>query len=140
MKIQKYLLFVLLFAAPLMAHAVRPPVPLVSYENIPVIARSGQTLTAAQVKEAIIQAAASNKWTANSAVPNVIVATLSVANGKHVVVVEITYDSTIYSIRYKDSINMGYGPIEGGVPGIHPYYNRWVTTLKDSILMQLLKY
>jgi hypothetical protein len=50
----------------------------------------------------------------------------------HRAVVDITYDTRIYSIQYKDSSNLGY---DGTT--IHANYNGWVQNLDKAIRTQL---
>ena len=52
----------------------------------------------------------------------------------HVAVVDVTYTTKAYSIRYKDSTNLGY---DG--EGIHPNYNGWIDRLDAAIRAELLK-
>ncbi len=100
--------------------------------NLPVMGLSGQSLTAAQVREAIIKAARERGWVAHELQPGVISATLSVRS--HVAEVEIPYDGQRYSINYKSSSNLDYN---AGAQTIHNQYNNWVAYLRQSIDSQL---
>jgi hypothetical protein len=57
----------------------------------------------------------------------------------HTVIVDIVPGPDSYSVRYADSINMKYG-VENGSPVIHPFYNKWVDELIDSIRVELKKF
>jgi hypothetical protein len=100
--------------------------------NMPVLGMSGQSLEAAQVREAIIKAAKERGWVARELRPGLIDASLSVRN--HVAEVEIPYDAKTYSINYKNSVNLDYDAED---KTIHNQYNNWVTYLRQSIDAQL---
>lgn len=150
-------LFVAFLALHFSAHA-RAVVPIVDYVDIPAATGSGVPATAEQVRDAILAAAASNKWQANqSGAPNVLSASL--LHGKHTVLVSIPYSAQKFSIKYQDSINMKYElaaplanaytdagnnslkpqPAAGRTPMIHPHYNRWVQDLLQSVKLELKK-
>ncbi len=134
-KLVSLLFFVLaLIAAPAIA---REPVPVIDLPNNAVATNSGKTVTAEQVKQAILTAAASKGWTVAQQPDRQLVATILVRN-KHTVVVDIAYSAESYSIVYKDSINMKFGVVDGSKV-IHPYYNRWTQALKEAIRIELLK-
>ncbi len=54
--------------------------------------------------------------------------------GKHLVVVNIVYDTKGYKISYKDSKNLKYDP---EAKTIHKSYNKWVATLEKNIDYEL---
>jgi hypothetical protein len=120
------------------AQAQRQPVPIVNHESLLVAISSATPPTAELVSKAIINGAQARKWTITR-VPesSKIHAKLFVRN-KHTVVVEIENTATTYSVRYVSSIDMKYR-IEEGVPVIHPFYNRWVNELIESIRTELVK-
>ena len=120
------------------AHAQRTPVPIINHENVAIVTSGSAKPTADAVKKAIMTAATEKNWTVSHvAGRNALQAQLNV-RGKHTVVVEIELSDTTYSIRYVNSINMKY-KVEDGVPVIHPFYNRWVSQLMDTIRAELLK-
>ena len=51
----------------------------------------------------------------------------------HTAIVDITYDTRTYSIKYKDSTNLGY---DGR--NIHSNYNGWIENLDKGIQTQLV--
>jgi hypothetical protein len=126
---------VLTFAS---AHAVaqRHPVPIINYENVQITTAAGQ-LTTEQVKQAILTAAGSKQWVVTEQGPGRMTATLHV-RGKHTVVTEIIHSNDKFSLLYKDSTNMKYGPGPDGKGVIHPFYNRWVQDLKEAIRTLLI--
>lgn len=84
------------------------------------------------VAAAIIRGGAMTGWEITPVRPGIMTGTL-VVRGKHTAVVEITYDKTQYSIKYKNSINL-----EQTADGkIHPNYNKWVATLDANIRREL---
>lgn len=143
------------------AHAQRTLEPIVNYENQEIRTASGKTPSQAQVKAAIEQAAKAGVpsargqvWDLKEVAPGQLVGTLDV-RGKHTVMVSITFSPTAYSVTYKDSVNMHYGPaaemerdpsspilIRAKPTGqfeIHPYYNRWVKALVNNIRLEIKK-
>jgi hypothetical protein len=136
MKLFKIVLPVLLTLLSAFAMA-RTSVPIVNFDDVAVSTGSNAKLSAAQVGESIKTAAQAKTWTVSPAGDNKMTATLQV-RGKHTVVIEIPYSATSYSLLYKDSSNMKH-EVEGGTPVIHPFYNKWVATLKDGIQMELQK-
>ncbi|MGQ2964390.1 hypothetical protein [Methylophilus sp.] len=121
---------------PMQAHA-RNTVPVETIEKEAIKPASGKTLSLAQVKQAVTTAAEKNDWKVTSATEGKIQATLEVRQ-KHTVRIEITYDATAYSILYKDSVNMKY-ETKYDQAYIHPFYNKWVGILKNSIDQELSK-
>lgn len=123
-----------LVAAPAVA---RDSVPIVNYDNVAVATSSGKAPDAEQVRQAIAAAAAGKGWTVAPAGDGKLQATI-VVRGKHTVVVDIAYAADKYALTYKDSTNMNF--IErDGQKLIHPFYNKWVQTLKEAIRLELLK-
>ncbi len=124
-------LFTLAAATILFAlHAqARTPVPVVDFENVSVNGASGQPASAAQIKSAIEAAAQQRGWQLASVAPDRVMATLHV-RGKHTVVSEISYRPGLYSVLYKDSVNMNF---DASARKIHPFYNKWAQDLVDGI-------
>lgn len=83
-----------------------------------------------QVRQAIIEAAASRGWIITDARDNVITATIDVRT--HQASVRIPYSSTSYSIMYQDSRNLDQ---RGNM--IHRNYNRWVNNFDQEIRRNL---
>ncbi len=137
------------------AHAARTPDLLVEYPNQAVVTGSGNAVTAEQVKQAIADAATLRRWQVSYA-PKGGLIEASMTWKRHTIVVAIPYDSTAFSITYRDSVNMNYGdyiPMEtyggGSHPynvqrdatgkAIHPLYNRRVEELLAGIRANLRK-
>lgn len=91
----------------LQAHAQRTPVPVVSFENVPVSLAANKPLEAAQVKQAIEKAAPLAKWVLVPQ-PDGTFQAIFTKEGKHMVMVQIRYDAEKYSVRYVSSDNMKY--------------------------------
>lgn len=117
--------------------AGRTSVPIVNYDNVAIATSSGKPLQAVQVGQAIQAAAGAKNWTIATQSDGNLLATLVVRN-KHTIVVEIAYAADKYSLKYKSSVDMNYAARDGQ-PVIHPFYNRWVQELKDSIDAALIK-
>lgn len=140
----------------------REVVPLVEFKDVAVVTGSGKPATVDQVRDAIIAAAAANRWVViKDSSRDALSATLS-SDGRHSIAVSIPYSAEKYSVDYLNSINMKYrladsGPavspdqpiymqaskpvrdIPAGTPLIHPKYNTWVKILLQSINVELRK-
>jgi hypothetical protein len=90
-------------------------------------------MTAEQVREAIVTAAARRRWVVQEQSPSSMLATIDV-RGKHSATVDITYDTTGYAIAYRDSSNLDYEDGE-----IHKNYNGWVIKLDKAIRKELFR-
>jgi hypothetical protein len=86
--------------------------------------------TADEVRQAIIRAGTQLGWQMRADRPGHLLGTLTLRT--HTAVVDIDYDRTAYSIRYKDSTNLDYN---GST--IHRSYNGWVQNLDRAIKTQL---
>lgn len=128
------LLSCLLFANLALARSV---VPIDTLENLPITSATGKSIKAQEVEQAILTAAGINQWNVDKREPGLVIATLNVRN-KHIISVKIPYTTESYSLQYLSSDNMKY-EVKEGVPSIHPFYNRWVKNLRDSIDRELLK-
>ena len=107
----------------------------------PVKTLSGKELTLDQVTKAIVLAGMGLKWEMNDASPGHIVATLNLRD--HQAVVDILYNTSLYSIRYKSSVNLTVTPGDEKVPGAPPYlihsnYNGWIENLDNAIRTQFI--
>jgi hypothetical protein len=112
------------------AHA-RSSVPIVNHESLPTVSAVGKSVSAEQVKQAIVMAATSKGWTTELDQNGAIIATLIVRN-KHTIVVTIPFAEDKFSVLYRDSFNMNYN---NGI--IHPHYNSWVQNLLTAIRSEL---
>jgi hypothetical protein len=131
-------LTVLVFAAVFSLNAAaRAPVAIVNYDNIPIATSSGKVLQPEQIKSAIQLAGGAKNWAIASQADGKLLGTLHV-RGKHTIVVEIAYTADKYSLQYRDSTNMKFGEQDGNKV-IHPFYNKWVQDLRDTIRLELLK-
>lgn len=131
------LLIASLLLVPFSAHS-RAPVPIVDYPNSSITTRPGSTLTVDQVKNAITAAAQSRNWQISPGPASESLQAVLHVRGKHTVVVDITYTTQSYSISYQTSTNMKYSITpDTNVRVIHPFYNRWVSDLRESIRLEL---
>lgn len=111
------------------AYATRSAVPLIEPARIELAASSANADVEA-VKNAIVVGGAVLNWTVVSSEPGKLRLQFS-KQGKHIVVVDATYDATGYQLKYVSSTNMKYEETDG--PVIHPFYNKWVDNLIHSI-------
>lgn len=123
----------------LTASAQRMPVAIVNHENVVVQRANGQPATGDDVRKAVLTAAQATgrKWVVEEPEPGHMVATYHVRT--HTVATDIRYTATHFSVTYKDSINMKYGPGPNGAGVIHPFYNRWVDEFVQQIQLELGK-
>jgi len=98
----------------------------------------GANQNAEAVKDVIIAGGAERGWSVVTSDPGRVRLKYDKHNGKHEVVVDITYDARGYQLRYVSSFNMKY---ENGPNGqlIHPFYNKWVEGLMQAIAKIPLK-
>lgn len=115
----------------------RSVTPIDQLDNLPITSASGKSIKSQDVEQAIITAAGINQWTIDKREPGELTATLNVRN-KHSISVKIPYTAETYSLQYLNSSNMKYEN-KDGVASIHPFYNRWVKNLRDSIDRELLR-
>jgi len=113
-------------------------VPIVNYENLPVLTGTGNAASVQAVAVAISHAAASGKrvWGVKRAASGRLRATYNMR--QHAISVDIDYSDKAYSIRYAASDNMKFGEMNGQKV-IDPFYNTWVDELKRGINAQLSK-
>jgi hypothetical protein len=105
--------------------------PIVNVIDALVAAPPNKTISAEDVRAAIIRAGASLGWQIQENGPGRLVGTLVLR--KHTAVVDIPYSLTTFSIVYKSSIELDEA---GGQ--IHKNYNGWISNLKKGIYAQLL--
>lgn len=103
--------------------------PIYNVSNAPITAPKAD-ISLSDVEKAIMRAGASLGWQMRPTSPGLIVGTLVLRT--HTAVVDIKYDTTSYSITYKDSKNLQYDGTN-----IHSNYNGWIQRLDNSIKAQL---
>jgi hypothetical protein len=113
----------------LFAVGCRGNVPIHNVTDAPVAA-SKPNPSLDEVGKAIQRAGAALGWQMKETKPGHMLGTLNVR--KHVAVVDVNYSVKSYSIRYKDSTELGY---DGG--NIHQNYNGWIQNLDKGIRAQL---
>jgi hypothetical protein len=104
--------------------------PIMNVEDAPVVAASGKTLSAQEVRAAILRAGGSLGWQMRDEGPNKLVGTLVLRT--HTAVVDIPYNSKTYSIKYRSSTNLNEKDGQ-----IHKNYNGWIQNLTRAINAQL---
>ncbi len=118
------------------SYAARSAVPLVNHEKIQIVTGINKAPTSDLIKQAIRAGAAVRGWKVEESAEGSMLATIVIR--KHTAVVRINYDTSKYSIHYKDSAVLKY-EVNNGQAIIHPFYNKWVENLRDDINIQLLK-
>ena len=115
----------------------RSPVPVQNFANQAVATASGATPTFAQVREAVMKAAASKEWALARQADDQFLAT-RVIKGKHTIVTYVSFTANAYSVYYHSSENMKFTMVDG-VPYIHPNYNVWARELVEAIRLEVSK-
>ena len=104
--------------------------PIYNVQNAQVTTSTGKTLTAPQVRQAIMTAGTALGWTVVDAQPGKLEGTLNLRT--HSAVVDIPYTASSYSILFKRGDNLN---VEGDM--IHKNYNGWVQNLDRGIRAEL---
>jgi hypothetical protein len=81
----------------------------------------------ANIEKAIVRAGTGLGWVMTKKSDKHIVGKLALR--KHLAVIDITFDENSYSIKYKDSTNLGYNG-----SSIHSNYNGWIQNLQKAIV------
>lgn len=101
--------------------------PVVNIENsAPPAAVKGQD----DMRRAVLTALQRRQWTVERADQGQILA--SITRRSHQARITIPYTASTYSIRYRDSHNLGYRDGK-----IHRNYNKWIQNLDRSIQQEL---
>lgn len=109
---------------------------LQNIENTAVAYSSGEERTLDQIEKAIIKGGAVRGWVMSPAGPGHLIGTLRLRS--HVAIVDITFNTKTYSIKYKDSTNLKYRKNSDGIEYIHSNYVSWIRNLRTSIDSELL--
>lgn len=108
--------------------------PVVDIEAQPVGVKSdGSSFSTEEVRAAILQGCRIRGWVPELDGSDKVLATITV-KGRLVVQVEIPFDTSRYSIRYRSSEGMDFSP---ETRKIERNYNRWVVNLNSSIKKEL---
>jgi hypothetical protein len=107
--------------------------PIYNVSNAPLTPPPGATLSLDQVGKAIRTAGERLRWEMVDTGPGAMTGTL-VVNKRHVAVVSITYDTSRFSIAYKESKLLLQ---EDNV--IHRHYNDWVMRLETAIQQEVAR-
>lgn len=99
---------------------------VLTIDSVPIDA----SLSLGEIEKRIKAAGTKRGWKSKTIAPGHIEAVIHVRT--HIAKVDIKFDTTSYSIFYKDSKNLKYK--EGK---IHRAYNNWVTNLKNDIEVEL---
>ena len=110
---------------------------MINIENAPVFYQSGEERTLDQIEKAIIRGGAARGWVISPAGPGHLIGTLHLRS--HIAVVDITFNTKTYSIKYKDSTNLNYTKGSDGAGYIHDAYNGWISNLESDINLELLR-
>jgi hypothetical protein len=107
MKVFRVVFFFILVVLSVNVFAQRVPVPIIDFKDIPVAIYTNKILTIEQVDLAIYAAGEFEHWEITPAGDGVLSARLG-KEGKHIVVVKISYSAGKYSVTYESSLNMKF--------------------------------
>lgn len=94
--------------------------------------RASSTASLERVTTIIKLAAARHGWKVVEEEPGAMTVKLTRGIGKWVTA-RVSYDTKTVTIRYLDSANLNY-TVRDGKARIHPGFNRWIDSLKRSIV------
>ena len=100
--------------------------PIYNATNIPLAPASHTRITLDDVTKGVLAAGKSRGWVMDQVRPGVI--TGSLTTNQHLAEVTVTYDTSRFSITYKNSKNL----LRAG-NDIHKRYNTWVNELQAAI-------
>jgi hypothetical protein len=107
------------------------PVKVHNVVDAPVVINT-DSVTLEQVRDAVIRAGASLGWIMVKQQPGVVRGTLRLRT--HVAIVDVSFDTSSYSIEYVDSTNLDYSEEKGT---IHKNYNGCIQNLDNAIQREL---
>ncbi len=84
-------------------------------------------------EKAIIRAGSKRNWVFRHVTPGQLEGAVTI-RGKHTAVVDVFFDTSEFSIIYKDSQNLNFDADKGA---IHPNYNSWVKLLGADIQSEI---
>jgi hypothetical protein len=122
---------VVAFAAVLAAAGCNTVQPIYNVVDAPVASTGTKPLTMDEVQKAIQRAGASLGWQITPEKPGRLTGRLALRT--HLAVVDIEHNAKTYSIKYRDSADLG---AKDGT--IHRNYNGWIQNLDKAIRAQLL--
>jgi len=109
--------------------------PVQSPRQATFVVSGGAAPSIAKVRESIGIAASSRGWVVASEQPGQL-QLRNVIRNKHVVVINVFFDTKGVRAEYVSSENLNYD-VRGGVPYIHPKYNEWVGLLLHDIVAKV---
>ena len=129
MIISRFRIFTCVMAALLMTACA--PTMVRNVTDAPVVSNKAP-LSLDDVRIAITRAGTGLGWVMIEEEPGLIKGTLRLRT--HVAIVDVTYDTSTYSIQYVDSTNLNYNESKGT---IHKNYNGWIQNLDTAIQREL---
>jgi hypothetical protein len=129
MIISRFRIFTCVMAALLMTACA--PTMVRNVTDAPVVSNKAP-LSLDDVRIAITRAGTGLGWVMIEEEPGLIKGTLRLRT--HVAIVDVTYDTSTYSIQYVDSTNLNYNESKGT---IHKNYNGWIQNLENAIQREL---
>ena len=107
------------------------PAPVRNVMDAPVVSNK-DSVTLDNVRDAVTRAGAGLGWIMIEEGPGRVRGTLRLRD--HVAIVDVTFDTSTYNIKYVDSTNLNYNKTSGT---IHKNYNGWIQNLDTAIQREL---
>ena len=108
----------------------RTTAPILTVTNAPLGSPPGSKVSLEEVSRAIWAAGKRLGWEIQEVRPGELTGTLKLR--QHLAVVAITHDTSTFSIKYQNSVNLRYQDNE-----IHRQYNNWVNNLSKGIQAEM---
>ena len=100
--------------------------------NVPVLSASNNRLTLDDVTRGVLAAGKSKGWVMDQVRPGEIIGSLT--TNQHLAEATVTYDTSRFSITYKNSKNLLHAGNE-----IHKRYNVWISELQAAIQDEMIR-
>lgn len=107
------------------------PTELKDDYQVNVSSLTSATLTASQVRDAVVGGALAHGWALKSESPGRVVLTLNYKS-RYKVEIAVSYDETHYSIAHVASENLQYADTADGVKMIDNAYYRWLSAITKA--------
>ena len=111
-------------------------VDVVEWKDVAAITSSGKPASAEDIKKAFMVGGARRGWVFSDTGPGKMTGKLVVRT--HTLVMDLTYETGKYTLRYLDSVNLDYKD-DAGKKSIHKAYVNWNTNLMNDARAELLR-
>jgi hypothetical protein len=127
---------VVMLVAALMPHRALAAVEVTEWKDVAAVTGSGQPASAEDIKKAFMVGGARRNWVFTDNGPGRMTGKLVVRT--HTLVMDLSYETGKYTLKYVDSINLDYKD-DAGKKTIHKAYLNWNTNLMNDARAELLR-